>query len=328
MTFQVSTAFVDGNSESGNFLRLMLQGSTASSQGVVSHLDCQVSPTSPGASANLTISSGAVVVFGSEASFQGSYYGYNVGSDTSLTVAATGGASRSDMVVARAEDPTWSGSPWGNPASGQIIFPRILSGVAAGSTTPPGGSGSCIPLARIDMPASTSVVQASYIHDLRSVANPQRIMQAVGASGPGSPVSWTVSTTAHAWPPGASWQVFVPAWATTAVMSWSMSNIHFIAGGNNNARGFLYPVFGSSVSAPNLAFPQTLCSVSTSTHPQPAYHSTSGYAQAAIGPSLRNTTQTLQFAQVTDGTNTGLNEWTEDGQVTVLIEFQQLAAAT
>lgn len=329
MTFQTSAYAVDGNSESGNFLRLMLQSATLGSSGVVGSFDCIVTATSPGASANLTIASGAVVVAGTEAAFQGSYYGYNIGADTTLTVAATGGTARSDMVVVRAEDPTWSGSPWGNPASGQILFPRILSNVGAGSTTPPGGSGSCIPLARIDMPASTSVVQASYIHDLRSVCNPQRILQAMGTGGPATKTDWTVSTTAHAWPTGATWQVPVPSWATTAVMMWQVNDMIYDGGGNANARGFLYPVFGSSVTAPNVAFSQTLVSLSTAGgSPVGTRHSVSGYAQATIGPAVRGTTQTLQFAQVTDGTNTGLNGVDEGSQVSLLLEFQQLAALT
>lgn len=323
MTFQTACYAVDGNTESGNFLRLMLQSSTLSSQGVVGHLDCQVTATSPGASANLTISSGAVVVVGSEASFQGSYYGYNVGSDTSLTVAATGGSARSDMVVVRAEDPTWSGSPWGNPASGQILFPRILSNVGAGATQPPGGSGSCIPLARIDMPASTGTVQSSYIHDLRQVSTPQRLLQALGiVSFPTT--SWTVSTTAHNWPPG-SFQVSVPSWATTAVLMWTISNIAFRAGGTGWARGNVWPVFGASVTAPNLSFNQTLVSVDN-TAPTGQRHTISGYSQASIGPALRGTTQTLQFAQVTDGTQTAVNEANEGTQLSLLLEFQQLAA--
>jgi hypothetical protein len=326
VTFQTAAYAVDGNSESGNFLRLMLQSATLGSQGIVNFLDCLVTATSPGTGAGLTISSGAVVVLGNETAFQGSYYGYNVGSDTSLSIAATGGSSRSDMVVVRAEDPTWGGSPWGNPASGQILFPRVISNVSAGSTQPPGGSGSCIPLARIDMPASTSVVQSSYIHDLRQVCNPQRIMQEFAVAGPGTATSWTVSTTAHAWPPGASWQVFIPSWATTAVMIWSINNMLYTGGGTAWARGFLYPVFGSSVSSPNLAFAQTLTSLRSTDEPPPFYHSTSGGAQASIGPSLRNTTQTLQFAQTTDGFQTGINQANETTQVTAILEFQGLAS--
>jgi hypothetical protein len=299
----------------------MLQSSTAGSQGIIGAQDLYVTANTVPTS-GVNIASGACVVAGAETSFQGSYYGYNVGLDTSLTIAATGGTIRSDMVVVRAEDPTWSGSPWGNPASGQILFPRVISNVAAGLTTVPGGY-SAIPLCRIDMPVSTSVVSQAYIHDLRQVAQPQRIMQIQTAAGPGSPTAWTVSTTAHAWPPGATWQVAVPAWATTMVVTWTVAEMLWISG---FARGFLYPVFGASVTAPALSFPQTLVSVPSATGPY--RHATTGGATVAIPASLRGTTQTMQFAQVTDGSQTGIMNADEATVSSVTYEFQQLASAT
>jgi len=321
VTFQSAAYAVDGNPESGNFLRLMLQSATGGSQGIIGAQDLAVTANTvpnPG----INIASGACVVLGAEAPFQGSYYGYNVGTDTSITIAATGGTIRSDMLVVRAEDPTWSGSPWGNPAAGQILYPRIISGVSPGATTVPGGY-SAIPLARIDMPASVSVVQQSYIHDLRYVAQPQRIAQILTAAGPGTGTNWTVSTTAHAWPPGATWPVFIPAWATTMVMTWTIAEMLWSSG---TARGFLSPVFGSSVTAPALAFPQTIVSVPSATGPW--RHATTGGATITVPPALRGTTQTLQFAQVTDGTQTGLMTADEATSTSVIFEFQQLASAT
>lgn len=321
MTFQTACYAVDGNTENGNFLRLMLQSSTLGSQGVVGHLDCQVTANTPNTS-GIYITPGAVVVYGAETSFQGSYYAYNIGNDTTLTIAATGGSPRSDLIVARAEDPTWSGSPWTGPAAGQIVFPRVISGVAAGTTTVPAGQ-SAIPLARIDMPASTSVVAQSYIHDLRQVCTPQRIMQVVAVGGPATATNWHVGTTQNAWPPGASWPVFIPAWATNAVVSWTVSDMLFVAGGNNWARGGLGPVFGTSVTSPSLAFPSTLVSVQNNTGFR---HTVTGSAgPVTIGPSLRGTTQTMQFAQNTDGVQTGLCAVDEGTQISVLFEFQQLA---
>jgi len=323
VTFQTATYAVDGNSENGNFLRLMLNSATIGSEGVVGHLDCQVNANSP-ATSGIVITTGAVVIAGTETSYQGSYYGYNVGNDTTCTVPATGGSAQSYMVIARAEDPTWSGSPWTGPAAGQIIYPRVIS-CAAGATLPP-ATLSAIPLARVDMPASTSVVQQSYIHDLRYVCTPQRIMEAFAWSGVNPSTNWTVSTTPHAWPPGASWQVFIPAWCTTAVLSWTLSDVYFSSSsGNGNARGFLYPVLGSSVTSPALAFQQTLTSVNVAQQGS-GRHAICGSAQASVGPSLRGTTQTLQFAQTTDGVQTGINYTDESSQIALLVEFQQLAA--
>jgi len=323
VTFQTSAAFVDGNPESGNFLRLMLQSSTAGSQGIIGATDLLVTANTVPTS-GVNIAGGACVVAGAETAFQGSYYGYNVGLDTSLTIASTGGTIRSDMVVVRAEDPTWSGSPWGNPASGQILFPRVISNVAAGLTTVPGGY-SAIPLCRIDMPVSTSVVSQAYIHDLRQVAQPLRILQMQTAQGPGTAANWTVSTTPHAFPPGATWPVAIPLWATTMVVTWVLSDMLY-NGASGWARGWIYPVFGASVSSPALSFPQTLVSLPTQTGG--FRHTISGGATAAIGPSLRGTTQTMQFAQTTDGTNTGVCAADEGTQLAVTYEFQQLSSAS
>lgn len=324
MTFQTSAYAVDGNAESGNFLRLMLQSTSLASQGIINPTDLLVTATSP-ATSGIQIASGACIVAGVETAFQGSYYGYNVGLDTSLTIAATAGATRSDMVVVRAEDPTWSGTPWGNPAAGQILFPRVISNVSPGATTVPGGY-SAIPLARIDMPASTATVQPSYIHDLRSVANPQRQLQVLNASGPGTVQNWTVSTTPHAWPAVATWQVPVPAWATMVHLAWTIGEAVYATGGNGTARGFVNPVFGASVTAPNLSWPQSLISMTSTTGPW--RHTIAGGGALFVPASLRGTTQTLQFAQVTDGTNTGLLGVDEGTQISLIYEFQQLASAT
>ena len=322
MTFQVSAFAVDGNSESGNFLRLMLQSSTLGAQGIVGPTDLLVGPTTPTATAGIVIASGACVVLGAETAFQGSYYGYNVGNDTTLTIAATSGTPRSDMVVVRAEDPTWSGSPWGNPAAGQILFPRVISNVGAGATTVPGGY-SAIPLARIDVPASTSVITGAMIHDLRQVANPQRILGMLAAGGPGTAANWTVGTTGVIWPATATWSVPVPSWATTMQFQWGMNDLLWQSGW---ARGFINPFFGTSVTAPNLAMPQTLVSIPAASGP---YRHTAGAGFTISIPSgLRGTTQTLQFKQVTDGTQTGLLAADEGTTISVMYEFQQLASSS
>jgi hypothetical protein len=319
MTFQTPAFAVDGNAESGNFLRLMLQSSSQGAQGVIGALDLVVGPTTPTATAGIVIQPGAMLILGVETPYQGTYYAYNVGTDTTLSIAATGGSARSDMIVARVEDPTWSGTPWGGPASGQIVFPRVISGVSSSATTMPGGQ-SGIPLARIDMPASTSTVQAAYIHDLRNVAQPQRLMQVIGAQDT-TTRNWTVGTAGVIWPPAATWSVFIPSWATILQVNWEINDALWVSGW---ARGYVNPFFGTLVSAPNLAMPQTLVSIPAATGPY--RHSIAGGFNVAIPASLRGTTQTLQFKQVTDGTQTGILSVDEGSSYAIVYEFQQIAA--
>jgi hypothetical protein len=314
---------VDGNAVDAAYARLMLQAATMGSQGVIGALDCQVQATTPSPTAGIVITPGMVVVAGAETPYQGSYHGWNVGNDTTLSIAATAGASRSDMVVVRAEDPTWSGTPWGNPASGQILFPRVISGVAAGLLVPPAGQ-SCIPLARIDMPASTSVVQQSYIHDLRQVAVPQTILLALTAAGPGTAVNSTNSNSATvAWPPGASWTVQIPWWATYMAIDWSVNECQYVSG---TVRCFIWPVIGTSVSAPTVTTPQAMASLTSTTGP--GSHTFAGGGTVAIPASIRGTSQTLQFAQKTDGSHNGQLSYGEYASTTVTVQFQQAASAT
>lgn len=322
MTFQTAAYAVDGNAESGNFLRLMLQSASLGAQGIIGATDLIVGPTTPTATAGIVIQGGACIVFGAETPWQGSYFGYNIGTDTSLSIAATGGSPRSDMIVVRAEDPTWSGSPWGNPASGQILFPRVISGVSGGATVPPGGI-SAIPLARIDMPASTSVVTAGLIHDLRYVCNPQRILSMGAASGPGSPVNWTVGTSGVIWPAAFTFSIPIPVWATIMQFQWEMNDLLWNAGW---ARGFINPFFGTNVAAPNLTMPQVLVSIPSASGPY--RHSVTGAFSIAIPAGLRGTTQTLNFKQVTDGTQTGTLAADEGSSCAIMYEFQQIASSS
>lgn len=321
MTFQTAVWAVDGNLVDAAYARMMLQSASLGAQGVVGHLDCIVRATTPSPTAGVTIDPGQVLVAGAEAPYQGSYQGWNVGLDSTLSIGATGGAARSDMVVVRAEDPTWSGSSWGNPASGQILFPRVISGVAGGSVVPPAGQ-SCIPLARIDMPPSTSVVNAAYIHDLRQVAIPQLLQIVLYAAGPGSAVASTGSLSATVqWPAGATWPIQIPAWATLMTVAWSVNEVLYNSG---TVRGFIWAVIGSSVTAPVVTTQQSMVSLTTTTGP--GMHTIGGGGMASIPASIRGTTQTLQFAQRTDTTHTGTLNFGEHSSVTATVQFQQQAA--
>ena len=325
MTFQTATWAVDGNGQNSNLARLMFLAATLGQQGVVGPLDCLVNAQTPNTS-GIIITQGNCVVLGQEITEQGSYYGENLGQDTTLTIAATGGTVRSDLIVLRAEDPTFAGSPWvGSPAA-QILFPRVISNVAPGTTVPPGGI-SAIALARIDMPASTSVVAQSYIHDVRQMCNTQALQQQFNFPGPGTQSNSGATSTAVQWPTGAIWSVNVPSWATFAVLNWTITELIYNSGsGNGTARGNIYPVLGASVTAPTVSTTPSLYSMTTSTGT--GRHTVAGGATAAIPASIRGTSQTLQFAQATDGTHTDTLGFFECSMVSLSVEWQGLASLT
>lgn len=322
MTFQTPAWMVDGGALlNGNVLRIAALAATLGAQGIVSPLDCLVTQTGT-ASAGILINGGTVVVLGQEIGQQGSYIGYNVGTDATLTIAATGGSPRSDLIVIRAEDPTFSGSPWGGPASGQILFPRVISGVSSSATVPPGGI-SAIALARIDIPATTSIITNAMIHDVRQVAVPQTSAGVLTQAGPGSPSNSGTTSTAVQWPTGALWSVAIPSWATQMTAQWTVCEV--LWNGTNNVRGFLYPVIGASVTAPTVIFNQPLVSFASSE--SGARHTLIGGGTVAIPASIRGTTQTVQMAQKTDGTQIGTLAFAEGSFVTLDYQFSGIAAA-
>jgi hypothetical protein len=170
-------------------------------------------------------------------------------------------------------------------------------------------------------------VLQSYITDLRQVANAKRQRSVLQASGGASPVSWTVGTSPTAWPALATWSVPIPSWATGIKLNWRIENAVYIGGGTNFARGHVYPVLGSSVSAPAQTLTSTLVSINTAATSYEVC-SISGSTDGIISTALRGTTQTLQFAQTTDGTQTGIIEVTEGTVFIADLELYQLAVTS
>jgi hypothetical protein len=323
VTFQTPAWMVDGGAVlNGNFLRMVLAAATAQQQGVVGPLDCIVTQTAV-ASPGILISAGSVIVLGQEAVQQGSYMGENVGNDATLTIAPTGGSVRSDLIVVRAEDPTFAASPWGGPASGQILFPRVISGVSNTTTVPPGGI-SAIALARIDIPVSTTNITNAMIVDVRQVAIPPVASAILTQAGPGVASNSGSTSTPVQWPTGAVWSVAIPTWATRMTAQWTVAEV--LWNGTNNVRGFIYPVIGASVGAPTVTFNQPLISfASTETD---ARHTFIGGGTVSIPASIRGTTQTVQMAQKTDGVQVGTMAFNEGSFVTLDYTFQGLAATS
>ncbi len=75
------------------------------------------------------------------------------------------------MVILRIEDPQYEGTR--NPAVDPIAYFQVISNVSSSATAIPDGR-TGIPLARIDIPASTATITDAMIKDVRKVANPRR----------------------------------------------------------------------------------------------------------------------------------------------------------
>jgi hypothetical protein len=183
--------------------------------------------------------------------------------DSPIDIAAnTTGTARSDLVIARVEDPLPSGSPWQPYPStddrarvGPYVFSRPIPGVPAGTTDirqiSQRANDSAITLARIDVPPNTSTITQAMITDLRQMANPRNKTRLFGHSMVAAEAETLASTAAAGeyWPNviGSLFQVDVPEWATRVVCRFEWSQVYFPGG---YVAGSIWGQFGTE-STPN-----------------------------------------------------------------------------
>ncbi|MGW5689799.1 hypothetical protein ACWEWX_02210 [Streptomyces asiaticus] len=217
-----------GATHTAQQFRMMIRDLSRANEGITEgdHLKVTALATPGG---GVQIADGSAVIIGRVSSVQGSYSAYNIGVDTSVTIAPTGGSGRSDMVILRVEDPEYEGTR--DPAVDPIVFFEVVSNVSSSATTVPSGY-SAIPLARIDIPASTATITNSMIKDLRKVANPRRdrILYPYYAQDPLVEISGT-SETWKTHPNLTMATIAVPSWATTAKIVFTISGVR-LADGN------------------------------------------------------------------------------------------------
>lgn len=283
----------------GQLYRLQYQASSRSGNGVVEAGDLKVSALStPGPAVSVT--SGGCGALGGEYAFQGSYFGFNVGDEQVPVTPTDSGGGRSDLLVAQVKDPS---AP--NPSGWQTSDPpwsfQMITGVAPGSTQAPAGI-TCVPLARIDIPVSTSAITQQMIHDVREMLSPRQFRDTYTAV-PGNDHLTSASYTT--WPLAASWQVAVPPWAGRAVAIATVGGARIDHDTVNNADG--------------AAFGRLRWNIGGVTSPAAGYDSNvpviNNYdrftipvaGSVALPDSLRGTTVTAQIEGIKIGGVTDLN---------------------
>ncbi|SEE84086.1 hypothetical protein SAMN05216483_6739 [Streptomyces sp. 2131.1] len=213
--------FTEGSAEhSSEVARLLAYAAFGGAQGVVGSGDLAVKAlSSPAAKIQVRPGACAIINRATGSTYQ-AYAGRLPATDT-VNVAATGTSARSDLVVARIENPYSYGETWPNPSDpvvGPYIFTRIISGVAKTVTDvrQVRPNDSAITLGRIDIPANTSSITQSMIKDLRDMVSPRRDRRLYTAF-PGALSTLSYSDNKwHNWPSAASWDIDVPSWATRA----------------------------------------------------------------------------------------------------------------
>lgn len=245
MALEMDSWAVTGAQSSARIARLQLQSGTASGNGVVDSNHLRVLELEvPGTSVRIT--SGGATILGQELEFQGSYFAFNVG-DATLPISPTGsGAGRSDLVVLRVEDPNIDGTPWSHDVTTDpVYYFRVIEGVSSTETEAPPGT-TAIPLARIDIPASTATITQDMITDVRQLANPktQRVLR-VQRGGTQTGGNWdeagNITDYYERWPQH-EWTATIPTWATQAQVLANWDNVFLKplpVAGENDARGRL-----------------------------------------------------------------------------------------
>lgn len=220
-----TTPFAVTNGEhTAQQFRMMIRDLAQTNQGVTagSHLKVSALATPGG---KVQIGDGSATISGKVSPVQGSYNAYNIGTDT-VDIAPTGSTTRSDMVILRVQDPEYEGSR--NPSN--CAFFQVVSNVSSSATTAPSGY-SAIPLARIDIPASTATITNSMIKDIRQVANPRRdrVLYPYYAKDPLVEISGT-SETWRTFPNLTMASITVPSWAATAKVVFGAGGVKCSAG--------------------------------------------------------------------------------------------------
>ena len=234
----------NGATHSAQQFRMLVRDLANGAEGITQGDDLKVTERgTPGG--GVVVGDGSAVVRGRANTFQGSYAACNIGA-VDVPIAATGGSARSDMVILRIEDPEYEGTL--DPETDEIAYFDVISNVSSSATTIP-DSRTAIPLARIDIPASTSTITNAMITDLRQVANPRR-RRSVFTQSPSSISTGIGSSTSYSYfSTAAGVNVAVPDWATKVIVKIDVSPIRYDLG---NFWGRIGATYGSSLATQDI----------------------------------------------------------------------------
>ncbi|MFC8339293.1 hypothetical protein ACFUJX_20095 [Streptomyces rubiginosohelvolus] len=241
MTLVPRPILTDGATHPAQQFRNLVSDLARDNEGVTRGTDLKVTQLStPGSS--VQVSSGTGLVRGRYTAYQGTYAVMNVGS-TNVAIAPTGGSPRSDMLIIRVEDKEYEGNI--DPTTGEVNYFQIISNVSSSATTIPDGR-TGIPLARIDIPASTSTITNAMIKDIRQIANPRRERRQWIQSPSTTSTGISNSNGSYAYfSTAAGWNIPIPDWASTAVISVDIAQLKYSVA---QFIGALRATFGASLS--------------------------------------------------------------------------------
>lgn len=304
---------VAGGNHTAEVGRVLAYIAANSGEGIVSPGDCRV-VASAIPDGNINIQPGAVACLNRFAG--GSSQGYlvrNVGNEIKALTPQGSSGVRYDLVALVIEDPQYAGQP--APASvpnGPYVRTRVFENVGANVSTlaevAPNQSGYA--LARVKFDASDGTVNQADITDLRQLVNPRTVQYK-------RMLNVTAGTTNLAAlavsPPGASWSIPIPPWATRVQLEAQWSGIVMSDDGadGGTAGGHGQVALGTIVTQ-NATWNQNAIGPGSLT--RMAHMAADDLEVPAI---LRGTSQNLQ-AKLSKTTGAGMTAKTDPGSTVVV----------
>lgn len=211
--------FTEGGAEhSSEVARLLAYAAFGGAEGVVGIGDLAVRAlATPAAAVGITI--GACAILNRSLGSPHQAYAARLPTGDQVPIAATGVSARSDLIIARIENPYSYGETWPQPSDpkvGPYVYTRVVSGVPKTTTNvrQVRPLDSAITLARIDIPANTSSITAAMIKDLREMVRPRRERRLYTGFPSGLSTLTYSDNKWHNWPgEPARWNIDVPQWA-------------------------------------------------------------------------------------------------------------------
>lgn len=235
-------------------------------EGILNATDCQVRAlNTPGDQIRVAPGGYTIKARGTGQLYE-SYMG-KIETEDVIDISPTSGVSRSDLIIARVEDPNIPGEPWTDPvdvAVGPYVFTRVIENVSSTirDVQQLGNNFSAITLARIDIPAFTSTITNAMIKDLRCLINPvtgggsgpdveepegeaspsvtdkfyTAVAQGSGSKSTSDKLPPTPVNVWKNWPLVANWVVPIPSWATSADIFFQISSAQYPENAHGEAR--------------------------------------------------------------------------------------------
>lgn len=219
---------VDGGAvHTAALARTLAYAALGGAQGVVEVGDLKVT-ASPTPDNRVRAAAGAAGILNSYPGQTHQAYIVRNPADDYITIGAAGSAARSDLIVARIDDPQFGGSA--PLPGGPFAKLAVVTNVGAGVTKLPSNLGyPAIVLSRVDVPANTATITNAMLTDLREVLAPRSKREVVIVQPSAADTVSSASPTYANEPATGYPAIKIPTWATRAIISLSIGGVKFTA---------------------------------------------------------------------------------------------------